>query len=286
MSSSSKISGKTDENNDEELALFSVIRAYDEECSAIKTDAFGLARQEIQSLRDKGQYEKIAGLRYNEIDCQSFYKLLKEALLLVNSCKESKKDNVFVDFGSGSGKAVLTAACLPDLVKEAIGVELVKPLHHLATTVYKSEQITKSGGRNSMAPVKLYQGDMFLPKYQEFWQRANVLFLHCTVFPDELIQRIHETIDKHSPSSPVIVLTTTRRLDHRHDYATQLRRQYRVVMKTSLKMAKGIMQCYVHRVEEKQEGDCKKKRTTTGAEAEEDIQEPGETIKKQKKGDG
>jgi len=89
------------------------------------------ARRELSIDLDSAQH-----LTYGEVVSNSFELLLIETVSQLRTSTPLGQ-RVFVDLGSGTGKAVLTAACFSeDLgLGRAVGIELMSPLHETAEAV-------------------------------------------------------------------------------------------------------------------------------------------------------
>ena len=91
------------------------------EAAYSEVDGYDIARVEKKRQRDAGIY--VEGIQYGEIKPSSFARVL--------SWMEPKKGERFYDLGSGTGKAVLTAAALYPL-GAATGIEIQSTLHSAA----------------------------------------------------------------------------------------------------------------------------------------------------------
>ena len=91
------------------------------EAAYAEIDGYDIARAEKRRQRDAGVFQ--TGIQYGEIATRAFVTALEW-------CRPSAGDT-FIDLGSGTGKAVLTAAA-HTAFSSATGVELLKPLHDAA----------------------------------------------------------------------------------------------------------------------------------------------------------
>jgi SAM-dependent methyltransferase len=137
---------------------------------------------------------------YGEIDFLSFFSLLEKT--------RPQPGEVFYDLGSGSGKAVFTAALHYDFSK-VIGIEFLKGLHSVATdNIKKAEHIIKTHDR------------YFIPTYQQristidfsngnFLEYdisdGDIIFINATCFHYYLWEKIIESLALLKSGSRIIV---------------------------------------------------------------------------------
>jgi hypothetical protein len=107
--------------------------------------------------------------------------------------------------GSGTGKAVLLAALFPQ-VGHCIGIEIVPALHQQATAVL---QQLASHWPDVPARVDLRCASCFATP--EAWLAADVLYLPCTCFTDEMMAELTALL-QHIRAPHAVVITTTRTL--------------------------------------------------------------------------
>ena len=112
-------SGDTEEARDciAHVDVAHVDAAYD------AVDGYAIARVEKKRQRDAG--EMLDGIQYGEVSTSAF----AEALAWMNP----NPGESFIDLGSGTGKAVLTAAAAYSLAS-ATGVQILRPLHDAAVS--------------------------------------------------------------------------------------------------------------------------------------------------------
>jgi len=159
---------------------------------------YDISRQEVAKAKKEGRYDEIAGLGYGEVDVEAFATFVK-------ALPSTHNNGVFLDLGSGSGKAVLAAAFAGSF-SSCIGVEIVQPLHSLANQALERAKEIDS---ERAACVKYVQGDMF--GKEDLWKQADVVLVTCTLFTDDMMTRLDESVeDMLRPGT--IVITTTRRL--------------------------------------------------------------------------
>lgn len=185
----------TDENVKDAKDSLKIASA-DVEAKFIDVDAYKVAREHRSKLRKNGKYAESENLQYGEIDCTAFYKLLSSIDLPEMKCS----DRIFVDIGSGSGKAVYVAAST-GMFKKVKGIEIVEDLHKLALKA-------KTGEDDGV--VEFMHKDCFDCVWQEP-STQTVLFLPITCFTDEMVQRVASKINREVESGSIIIATSTLR---------------------------------------------------------------------------
>src|SRR5262249_22625059 len=88
---------------------------------------YAIARGVIKRHKAAGRFDLVESLGYGEINVAAFGELLRR----VAGSADAQRD-VFVDIGSGTGKAVLAASVAG--FKRCIGVEIVRELDQAART--------------------------------------------------------------------------------------------------------------------------------------------------------
>jgi SAM-dependent methyltransferase len=159
---------------------------------------YDISRQEVARAKKEGRYEEVAGLGYGEVDVEAFGNFVK-------ALPSTHANGVFLDLGSGSGKAVLAAA-FDGTFSSCIGVEIVAPLHSLATQALERAREIDA---KKASKVSFVQGDMFAK--EELCRLADVVLVTCTLFTDEMMVHLDEAVDELIRPG-TIVITTTRRL--------------------------------------------------------------------------
>ena len=160
---------------------------------------YDISRQEVARAKKEGRYDEVAGLGYGEVDVEAFGSFIK-------GLPSTHANGVFLDLGSGSGKAVLAAA-FEGCFSSCIGVEIVGPLHTLATQALERAREIDA---DKASRVSFVQGDMFAK--EELWRLADVVLITCTLFTDDMMARLDRAVDELIRPG-TIVITTTRRLN-------------------------------------------------------------------------
>ena len=136
-------------------------------------DGYGIARDAKRQQRESGVFHD--GIQFGEVRVESFLTAL--AWLM------PQPGETFIDLGSGTGKAVLTAAAFYPL-GSAKGVELLRPLHDAGVVALER---CRSSLRS--ASVSLACGDAL-----EFpWSTYDLVFVTLTCFTDEMVERVRVT---------------------------------------------------------------------------------------------
>jgi len=160
---------------------------------------YDISRQEISRAKKEGRYSEVEGLGYGEVDVEAFGQFIR-------SLPQVHDKGTFLDLGSGSGKAVLSAA-FTGVFSSCIGVEIMEPLHQLATQALERASHIDA---EKAAIARFELGDIF--EKEELWASADVVLVTCTLFTDDMMLRLDNAINRLvRPGS--IVITTTRRLN-------------------------------------------------------------------------
>ena len=155
-------------------------------------DGYGIARDAKRQQREAGVFHD--GIQFGEVRVESFL----TALAWLNP----QPGESFVDLGSGTGKAVLTAAAAHSLAA-ADGVELLRPLHDAG-------MVALERCRSSLraASVNLSCGDAL-----DFpWSTYDLVFVTLTCFTDEMVERVRLAAPKLRKGARLLV--TSRPLEH------------------------------------------------------------------------
>lgn len=174
---------------------------------------YDISRQEIARAKKEGRFGEIEGLGYGEVDVEAFANFLRSLPPYHNKGR-------FVDFGSGSGKAVLAAA-FSGLFSSCIGVEIVEPLQRLALQAKERASLIDPE-RASCVHFEL--GDIF--EKEELWQTADILFITCTLFTDDMMQRLDMAINTLVQSGSIVITTTRRLMSSRARVLSEMRVKY------------------------------------------------------------
>ena len=158
-------------------------------------DGYAIARDAKRKQRERGVF--LDGIQYGEVSPESFATALEW-------CSPQPNEH-FLDIGSGSGKAVLTAAALYDFASST-GVEILQPLHEAALRAHAA----CPRGSLRCTDVRLVCADAF--SMEPPWHEADVVFCTTTCFTDELIEQLEESAAQLRTGARLIV--TTRELRH------------------------------------------------------------------------
>lgn len=150
------------------------VRYYD------KINAHAASRRERARLRLEAD-----DFVYGEIVFMSFYLLLERA--------SPRREEIFYDLGSGSGKAVIAAALAFDFA-QCIGIERLPVLHKLAL------QVT---GKSHLQQVHFIQGDFL--KYD--FKDGNIIFINATCLHYYTWEALVKKLLLLKPGARVIVIT-------------------------------------------------------------------------------
>jgi precorrin-6B methylase 2 len=166
-------------------------------CALIETaycnvDGYGIARDAKRQQREAGVFHD--GIQFGEVRVESFLTAL--------GWLSPQPGESFVDLGSGTGKAVLTAAAAYPLAA-ADGVELLRPLHDAGAAALER---CRSSLRTPN--VNLTCADAL--EYP--WSTYDLVFVTLTCFTDEMVERVRATASKLRKGARLLV--TSRPLDN------------------------------------------------------------------------
>ena len=144
---------------------------------------------------------------YGEIDFLSFFSILEKV--------RPQPGEIFYDLGSGSGRAVFTAALNYDFSK-AIGIEFLKGLYLVASrNIEKAKQIINTHDRyfipiylNRIASIGFINGNLLDHDISD----GDIIFINATCFHYYLWQSIIERLTMLKSGSRIIV--TSKKIDH------------------------------------------------------------------------
>lgn len=179
---------ETDFASTEDEPVASVHRAY------ANIDGYGIARDAKRQQREEGVF--LDGIQFGEVRPESF-------LTALGWCDPQPGES-FIDLGSGTGKAVLTAAAAYKL-KSCAGVELLRPLHDAGVLA-----LERCRGTLRTVDVHLECSDaLAFP-----WNRGDysLVFVSLTCFTDEMVEQIREGASKLPKGARLLV--TSRPLDN------------------------------------------------------------------------
>ena len=182
--SRSAASDEGDERGSLAAAADTLAGAYDD------VDAYAIAREAKRKQREQGIF--IDGLQYGEVDPEAFARAL--------SWCSPRAGETFIDLGSGSGKAVLTAAALHPL-SLATGVEILQPLHDAAVRAHA--RCVAGGGSLRAAAVNFECGDALAHP----WTASDIVFVSLTCFTPEQCERVAKDAAHLSPGARILVTT-------------------------------------------------------------------------------
>lgn len=139
---------------------------------------------------------------YGEIDVLSFHNILEKA--------DPLPGDIFYDLGSGTGKAVFTAALFFDFSKSC-GIELLPPLyekanHQLkkATHFFQNSQATYAKEHLAkMSTIQFINGSFLTCDCSD----ANILYIAATCLKDQTWESLIQKMATLSPGTRIIVAT-------------------------------------------------------------------------------
>jgi precorrin-6B methylase 2 len=151
---------------------------------------YEIAQQEKNRL---GRVEQ--STTYGEVMPDSFAELLSAAT--------PAEGEVFVDLGSGTGKATFMAAlCFP--FSRVVGVELLPGLGELARQLlarYDAEFRPRLPEQRQRQRIEFIDGDFL----EQDLSNVDIVFAHATCFSPELIAQLGQKLEELKPGARVIV---------------------------------------------------------------------------------
>lgn len=166
-------------------------------------EIFNLLYQDIngyqisfQARKKMGYYDR--SLTYGEINFDSFYEIIKTV--------NPKKDEVFYDLGSGTGKAVFASHLLFDF-KKSIGIEILPDLYQTAIFLQQKyeKEIKPNLVNKNEGEIKFILDDIFKTNFFD----ADIVFANSTCFSQELINYLETSFLKLKKGAKIIMLTQT-----------------------------------------------------------------------------
>jgi len=120
--------------------------------------------------------------------------------------RKGASSGMFVDLGSGTGKAVF-AASLSGWFDSCLGIEILPELHDLAETALAMglSHLTEEEEAN-MSSVRLLCGDLMTPSGVDL-SRASVVYVASTCFNPKIMTRIGHLAGQLPPGGVVLSLT-------------------------------------------------------------------------------
>eukprot|EP00965_Chrysotila_dentata_P004495 145952-Pleurochrysis_carterae.AAC.4 len=189
-------------------------------------DGYEIARVEKKRQRAEGHF--VAGIQYGEIEPSAFAQVLQ--------WMGPNEGDRFLDLGSGSGKAVLTAASLYKL-DLALGIE-VQPKLHAAALDARSRLLALSAPPTPARLIEFRNEDAFK---KQWYEGLDLVFCTTTCFTPEMIEQLQRDAEKLRVGARIAV--TTRPLNSL---------KFRMTQKGVLPYGKGSLTFFVYVREDSQ----------------------------------
>lgn len=191
-----------------ELLLFNTL--YSDYSSTI-TKAISLSERSSLNLSHDSSFV------YGEVEFLTLLKLINKLTdkygLVVSDC-------IFVDLGSGSGKACYLASLLFKF-KVSIGIEMLESLHNIATVLQQKYKVLCGVGNIQFINKDICATDE--------WLVGKVIFIHSTCFSQDLMKKISKKCTKLDKGAFVISFTWS--LDNEN---------FKILEQTQYQMSWGI----------------------------------------------
>jgi precorrin-6B methylase 2 len=148
-------------------------------------NGYALARDAKRQQRDSGLF--LDGIQFGEIDMTGFMEAL--------SWCSPKAGETFVDLGSGTAKAVLTAAAAYPFAS-AVGVEILEALHKAGQSA-----LERCVSTLQTSDVRLVCADAL--EYD--WSDMDIVFVSLTCFTDDMVERVRKGALRLAPGARLLV---------------------------------------------------------------------------------
>ena len=170
---------------------------------------------------------------FGEVEFSSFSSVL--------NALDLKPGGIFIDLGSATGRAVLTARLAHDF-NNCIGLEFIPNLHDLAVSAKKVYQNGKL--KLPYPKVEFMQGD--LATFE--WGFASVVFAHSTCFDDDLLHEMNVKAKDLKPGAYYIVCSLW-------DEGSDLEEYFTLDQTLNYRMTWGNASIYIFRRNDKSDDD-------------------------------
>jgi hypothetical protein len=143
-----------------------------------------------------------ASLVYGDIDFFSFANILVKI--------KPRTGEIFVDLGSGTGRAVAAAMILyGDVLSRSVGIEILPRLHRSAASVINDlilEMAANPTFASHSCEAMVEEGDV-LDEGGFNWTTGDIIFINSTCFSDTLFQRVAAKCEQLKSGTRVLTLT-------------------------------------------------------------------------------
>lgn len=112
---------------------------------------------------------------------------------------------VFYDLGSGTGRVVMAVSLL-GYANYCIGIEIQSSLYQTSQLVLQEYNSWTNKNENV---IEFHHGSILDPQYihPAGWQEADILFINCTCFDNDLMDALHQIICHMASGSIVVTLS-------------------------------------------------------------------------------
>eukprot|EP00899_Mesostigma_viride_P003801 jgi/Mesvir1/13421/Mv16499-RA.1 len=121
----------------------------------------------------------------------------------------------FYDLGSGSGRAVFSAAFVGTCITHAVGIEILPELHALAHEVlglFQTEVAPFLGSSRPPQEISFVQGDFLIAD----WSDGDIVFANSTCFSDGLLVQLEDKATRLRPGS--LFVTVSKRFQNEDNW--------------------------------------------------------------------
>ena len=154
--------------------------------------------------RKEKQQDRVGYLTYGEVTFESMeyimqfiqnYRLEQEG----EEAQEEKKQDVFYDLGSGSGRPVFSSACLSSSTsisfRKCVGIEILESLYSLSISTQAESKtlLAEEGDLSPLLPeIEFINGSIFDLELCDWTLDATIVLANSTCFSLEMIEQLSE----------------------------------------------------------------------------------------------
>lgn len=185
--------------------------------------------QDIEYLSKATSTVSLTYGEINDVDSMiNTFRLLKEsnAFPIPNT---HGRDVVFYDLGSGTGRVVMAIALL-GYATHCIGIEIQSSLYQTSKLVqHNYENLLQSQSFYTPLPtpptIEFHHGSIIDPIYTVQWKDADIVFINCTCFDNELMEELYIVMKTMRPGSLIILLSITLPKELNCEFLCEFRQQ-------------------------------------------------------------
>jgi hypothetical protein len=185
--------------------------------------------QDIEYLSKATSTVSLTYGEINDVDSMiNTFRLLKEhdAFPIPNT---QGRDIVFYDLGSGTGRVVMAIALL-GYATHCIGIEIQSSLYQTSKLVQQSyETLLQTHSFYTPLPtpptIEFHHGSIIDPIHTVQWKEADIVFINCTCFDNDLMDQLYLVIKTMRRDSLIILLSITLPKEVECEFLCEFRQQ-------------------------------------------------------------